>query len=62
MWWILLCGGRYEKFKYWVVQVTLPIANVDGCPVGLSFIGPRDSDEALLSMAAELMKVFQGAA
>ncbi len=35
-------------------QVTLPIAEVDGCPFGLSLIGPRGSDRALLA-AAELV-------
>ena len=33
-------------------QVTLPLAQVNGCPLGLSFIGPRGSDQALLTFAA----------
>ncbi len=33
-------------------QVTLPLAQVGGCPLGLSFIGPRGSDRALLDFAA----------
>eukprot|EP00775_Hariotina_reticulata_P011271 gene11271-11421_t len=32
-------------------QVTLPLATVESCPVGLSFIGPRNSDEQLLALA-----------
>lgn len=35
-------------------QVTLPIASIDGCPVGLSLLGPRNSDAALLDLAVEL--------
>ena len=30
-------------------QVSLPLASYDGCPLGLSLIGPKDSDLALLS-------------
>eukprot|EP00898_Chlorokybus_atmophyticus_P009229 jgi/Chlat1/936/Chrsp108S01368 len=40
-------------------EVTLPIARVDGCPVGLSFIGPKGSDEELLSFAVEVMRILQ---
>jgi len=32
--------------------VTLPAARVEGCPVGLSLLGPRDSDRRLLDLAA----------
>jgi amidase len=32
-------------------QVTLPLAQVDGCPLGLSLLAPRGSDRALLSFA-----------
>jgi amidase len=36
-------------------QVNLPApARVGGCPVGLSIIGPRGSDRALLALAAQL--------
>ncbi len=36
-------------------QVSLPAeARVNGCPVGLSLIGPRGSDRALLALAAQL--------
>jgi amidase len=32
-------------------QVTIPAGTADGAPVGLSFLGWRGSDEALLSLA-----------
>lgn len=32
-------------------QVSLPVATVDGCPMGISLIGARGSDEVLLAMA-----------
>ena len=39
-------------------QVTLPAeARVNGCPVGLSLIGPRGSDRALLGLAAQLTQL-----
>lgn len=37
-----------------VAQVTLPVAMVDGCPVGLSFMGLPGSDEQLLQLAVSL--------
>jgi amidase len=38
-------------------QVNIPIAMVDGSPVGLGLIGARGSDEALLDLAVEIAKV-----
>jgi amidase len=35
-------------------QVSLPVANVQGCPVGLSFIGWEGGDEDLLDLAVTL--------
>lgn len=35
-------------------QVTVPAADVDGCPIGLSFIGWHGGDEALLDLAVTL--------
>lgn len=35
-------------------QLSLPAGHVDDCPVGLSLIGPRGSDGALLSLALQL--------
>lgn len=32
-------------------QLTLPVASLDGCPLGLSIIGPRDGDLPLLALA-----------
>jgi amidase len=37
-------------------QVSLPIGTVDGCPVGLSFIGWAGGDEALLDLAVRLAR------
>ena len=36
-------------------QITLPVASVQGCPVGLSLIGPRNSDMALLAFAESFL-------
>ena len=41
-------------------QLTIPIATVAGCPVGLSFIGWEGADEVLLDLAVELSR-FCGA-
>jgi amidase len=35
-------------------QVTLPAGRVEGCPVGLSLIGPRGSDRRLLELVTEV--------
>jgi len=35
-------------------QISLPVARVNGCPVGLSLVGPRGSDRALLALAGRL--------
>ena len=35
-------------------QVSLPIGTVDGCPIGLSFIGWPGADETLLDLALSL--------
>ena len=35
-------------------QISLPVATARACPVGLSLIGPRGSDRALLALAATL--------
>ena len=32
-------------------QVTIPLAQLDGCPLGLSLIGPRGADHALVALA-----------
>ena len=35
-------------------QVTMPLARLDGCPLGLSLIGPRGADRALVDLALRL--------
>ena len=35
-------------------QVTLPLGQWQGCPVGLSILGPRGSDRALLELATKM--------
>jgi amidase len=37
-------------------QVSIPVGTVDGCPVGLSFIGWAGGDEALLTLAVRLAR------
>ena len=36
-------------------QISLPLASVEGCPIGLSLIGARDGDVQLLCFARQLM-------
>jgi amidase len=40
-------------------QLTMPFAKLDGMPLGLSLIGPRDSDEALLALAEKISAPFK---
>ena len=35
-------------------QLTLPVGTLDGCPLGLSILGARGTDSALLALAASL--------
>jgi amidase len=35
-------------------QISMPLAEVDGCPLGLSLIGPRGSDRALVTLAVKI--------
>lgn len=46
----LLCPAGHAGLP----QVSLPLATLDGCPLGLSLIGGRGSDEDLLAIAADL--------
>jgi len=39
-------------------QISLPAAEAAGCPIGLSFIGWKGSDEALLDLAVRLAPFF----
>jgi len=36
-------------------QITIPLASLDGCPVGLSLIGPAGRDRALIDLAATIL-------
>lgn len=38
-------------------QVTIPLTTHDGCPIGLSIIGPRGSDESLLEIAVQIESI-----
>lgn len=42
-------------------QVNLPIAEVEGLPVGLGLIGPPGSDEDLLQLTERLMALLRPA-
>jgi len=37
-------------------QMSIPAATINGCPIGLSFIGWAGGDEALLNLACELSR------
>ena len=37
-------------------QITMPIAELNGCPIGLSIMGKKRSDKALLQLACEISK------
>lgn len=50
---ITVCCGQSDAHCC-SIQVSLPVARVDGCPVGLGLIGPRGSDEALLRLTEQL--------
>jgi len=41
-------------------QVSIPLASVSGCPVGLSLVGWRGGDEALLDAAVTLARLCGG--
>jgi amidase len=41
-------------------QVTLPAVRIEGCPLGLSIVGPRSADRALLKVAETLDHSFMG--
>ncbi len=59
-----LPADELEEFRYRALQLTaiaglarlpqisIPVARVDGCPIGLSLIGGRGMDELLLDLAA----------
>jgi len=41
-------------------QVTVPAVRIEGCPLGLSIVGPRGADRALLKLAETLEHSFPG--
>lgn len=48
----LLCVAGHAG----VPQLSMPVAKIDDCPIGLSIMGARDCDEDLLALAVELAK------
>jgi amidase len=46
----LLCIAGLSRLP----QINLPLGRLNGCPIGLSLIGPRDSDMMLLAIARRL--------
>ncbi|MCZ2499278.1 amidase [Xylophilus sp. Kf1] len=46
----MLCLSGLAGFP----QISLPLMSVDGAPLGLSLMGPRGSDRALIALAARL--------
>ncbi|KAL4427625.1 hypothetical protein ABPG75_001714 [Micractinium tetrahymenae] len=53
----LTCIGGLSGFP----QVNLPIAEVEGLPVGLGLVGPSGSDEDLLQLTEQLMALLRPA-
>jgi amidase len=65
---IEISGAELEEFRARVMRLTctagvsglpqmsIPAGTIDGCPVGLSFIGWAGGDEALLDLACELSR------
>jgi amidase len=46
----LLCPAGHAGLP----QISLPVASVEGCPVGLSLLAPRGHDEVLMGLAKRL--------
>ncbi|MGD9632703.1 MAG: amidase [Pirellulales bacterium] len=46
----LLCIAGLARLP----QINLPLGSLEGCPIGLSIVGPRGSDRELLALAASL--------
>ncbi len=40
-----------------LAQISLPLAEIDGLPLGLSLVGPRGTDLQLLGLARKLVPV-----
>ena len=59
---VLCCtqGLLQQWVKYVrILQVSLPLVEIDGCPVGFSLIGPKGSDEKLLELTEKLMVLLK---
>ena len=50
----IIAAKRLEVSSTTLPQMSIPIGMIDGCPVGLSFIGWAGGDEALLDLAVQL--------
>jgi amidase len=48
---LMLCASGLAGLP----QISLPLGVVYGCPLGVSILGPRDRDRALVSLAREIM-------
>jgi len=49
----MLCAAGHAGLP----QISLPLAQLDGCPLGLSVIAPRGKDDFLLALARKVMEV-----
>ena len=47
----MLCIAGLAGFP----QISLPLMTVDGCPLGLSLIGPPGRDRALIALAGKVL-------
>jgi amidase len=47
----LLCSAGLAGLP----QISIPLATVDGCPLGMSLIGPAGRDRALIDLAAAIL-------
>lgn len=50
--------GRRRASVFVFLQVSMLVVKVEGCPVGLSLMSPRGSDERLLQLTEKLMALF----
>ena len=48
---------HFNSFR--LEQVSIPVATVDGCPVGMGLIGPFGWDEELLALAAKVTTLVE---
>jgi amidase len=48
----MLCGAGLAGFP----QISLPLAEVSGCPLGVSLVGPPNRDRALIGLARAIME------